>query len=177
MKKLTTIVTAVLLLAFIGTTHAQSPNPLKADSRTVTMGVGFGVPYGVLGTNTDISFSDNFSSSMGLGTTILSGMAYNFGMRFFLAQPASTFRPRISAFYGVNSIIESGSFLIDEYESFEGITLGFGAEMMFGSSKANGLDFDIMYIATTGYDADELRSRGYEVSGGAKISLGYRHAF
>jgi hypothetical protein len=137
-------------------------------------------------------------------------MAYNFGAKFFLASQEHSFRPKISAYYGINSVLEMPatrpSYSYDEYnyksgtsskvnasarwrsssldgnyKSYEGVTLGFGAEVMFGQSKANGLDFDIMYIATEGYadDMKALEDAGYAMTstGRIKIAIGYRHAF
>ncbi len=208
MKKLFTITAAVLTAAIIATGSVQSGELGNFARGRTTMGVGFGIPYGVVGTNMDIQLVDNLKLSFGLGSTVLAGAGYNFGLKYFLGEPGKSFRPRFSVFYGTNAVLQTvgggdpydydeyyydeyyyykagkvsgwgNSSLAEEYKSYSGVTLGFGGELMFGASKANGLDFDIMYVATTGYDLDELRSEGYNVAetGKVKISLGYRHAF
>jgi hypothetical protein len=50
---------------------------------------------------------------------------------------------------------------------------------MWGTSRKNGLDFDIIYIATTSFDIDELRDDGIVVEdpGKIKFSIGYRRTF
>ena len=51
-----------------------------------------------------------------------------------------------------------------------------------GETKSNGLDIDIIYGATTGYDIDELTEKygsryTIEELGKVKVSIGYRHSF
>ncbi|NQU05599.1 MAG: PEGA domain-containing protein [Calditrichaeota bacterium] len=71
--------------------------------RKKSIGLGIGIPYGyVLGLNLDINVAPNLNLSAGLGTTIQFGPGYNFGLKYFLTSAENTFRPRVSAFYGVN---------------------------------------------------------------------------
>lgn len=146
-------------------------------------GIGFGIPYGVLGGNIDINIAPNFNLSAGLGTTIVAGLGYNVGVKYFLSSIENSFRPRISAYYGVNAAVlkEYPSLLDkeDDGEAFTGVSLGVGAQWMWGESKTSGLDFDIIYLASTGLDIDKLKDEGFMVDepGKIKISIGYRHLF
>ena len=206
MKKSVVILAALLSLILAAQVSAGSF--ASAEIKKVSMGVGFGIPYGVLGTNMDIHLVDKLDLSFGFGSTLLAGMGYNFGFKYHLSSANSGFRPRISAYYGTNSVMEDpgidsdwygdydydydygyykagkagawrSSSLFEEYKSYTGLTLGFGTAIMFGSSQSNGIDFDILYIATTGYNKSELEAQGYQIAetGRIKISVGYRRAF
>ena len=52
-------------------------------------------------------------------------------------------------------------------------------QWLWGKTKWGGLDFDIIFIATSGLDVDKLRDEGFNVEepGKFKIFIGYRHAF
>ena len=138
-----------------------------------SLGVGLGFPYGFLGGNIDINIAPNFNLSAGLGSTIFAGMGYSFGCKYFLASVVRSFRPRVSAYYCVNTIVNYGSSLKDN-ESFTGLNLGLGFQLMWGRNKSNGFDFDIYYIATTSLEPEEV---GVEAPGKVKVSLGYRYGF
>ena len=147
-----------------------------------SFGVGFGIQYGGIGANVDVNIARNLNATAGLGTTVFAGAGYSLGLKYFLTPLNRTFRPRIAAYYGVNGIIVKQHIFIDkddEGESYTGLSLGIGAQWMWGETKANGLDFDIMYLATIGWDLDELRDEGLRIDepGKVKVSLGYRHAF
>jgi hypothetical protein len=197
----TSVVILAALLGLMSASYVSAGDLGAVEAKKVSVGVGFGIPYGVLGTNMDIHLVDNFDLSFGFGSTLLAGMGYNFGVKFHLASPGSSLRPRLSAYYGTNSVMENApdngvsinddyyyyykanawgnSSLGDDYESYSGITVGFGTEIMFGASKANGIDLDVLYLVTTGYDKNKLESQGYlmQETGKVKFSLGYRHSF
>jgi len=129
------------------------------------------MPYGGVGGNVDINVAPNLNLSAGAGTMIVAGLGYNFGLKLFFTPPTKTFRPRVSAYYGTNTVVEIlGS--SSNNEVFSGLNLGIGEQLMFGQSQLNGMDFDIMYIATSGANKAEL-----DKAGRVKISVGYRRAF
>lgn len=177
MKKVSLILATMLCLAV--SLNAQSEEHTIVTIKKSSIGVGIGIPYGIVGTNFDINVAPNVNFSMGIGTTIFAGMGYNFGAKVFLVSPESNFRPRLSAYYGINSMIvpETGFGLSDDGKSYSGLSVGFGAQWMWGSSKSNGLDFDFVYIASSNWDLKEWRKSGYVVDepGKLKISVGYRH--
>ncbi|MCP3683715.1 MAG: hypothetical protein GY861_13610 [bacterium] len=178
-----TLIITIMILLLAGVSGAQE---LKTDIgmfKKHSFGVGFGIPYGIVGGNFDVNLAPNLDLSMGLGTTIFAGMGYNFGLKYFLTPVDRTFRPRVSAYYGTNAMVAvetSGYYAsTQEGESYKGLTLGFGSQWMWGKSKSNGLDLDIMFIATSGLNIDDLKKQGYDVNepGKVKISIGYRRGF
>lgn len=180
MKHLSVIIIIIFLLSSVlwAQESVVDSELLKKNS----FGLGLGVPYGVLGINLDINCAPNINLSAGVGTTIFAGVGYNIGLKYYLKSIENKFRPRISAYYGINSMVLKeyiGSSKEDEGESYTGFSIGFGAQWMWGMNKLNGLDFDIIYIATSGIDVDELRAEGFSVDepGKIKISIGYRRAF
>jgi len=186
MKRVVTIMMA-LTLAFTAVQAGQI-DANKVESSKKTYGIGFGIPYGVLGSNVDFNIAPNFNLTMGFGTTILAGMGYSFGAKYFLVGESGSFRPKISAFYGTNAIVTDDSpyGITTEGEQYSGLTFGFGAQWMWGKSKKNGIDFDIMYIASSGaFSKDDVDWNGYgsydsagdSDPGRIKISIGYRRGF
>ena len=129
-------------------------------------GVGFGVPYGILGFNLELNVLPYLSVTGGLGSTIFAGTGYNVGIKAYLRKPGPVWRPRASAYYGINGILVEDDF---EYgEKFSGITLGIGQLWLW---QQHGLDFDLMYLVTSElFDYDDS-------VGKIKISIGYRYAF
>ncbi|MFC2083539.1 hypothetical protein ACFLS9_00635 [Bacteroidota bacterium] len=169
MKHLLTSILIISILSSVIYSQDSSQVVLKKNS----FGFGFGIPYGILGGNIDINVVPNLNLSAGIGSTILAGIGYSFGIKYFFMPIEQTFRLRVSAYYGTNAAIEYSGDSKDN-ESFAGLNLGVGFQMMWGETKSNGLDFDIIYIATTGLDAKE---EGVEEPVKVKISLGYRHGF
>ena len=150
------------------------PGSIKENS----FGIGLGIPYGILGANADINAMPNFYFSLGLGYTLLDGIGWNVGCKYFFIPPGKSFRPRVSLSYGINTIIESiyiGGGGNSSVDSYSGLNLGLGFQLMWGSSQSSGIDFDIVYILTSSYSTEDLG--GAEEPGKLKFSIGYRHAF
>ena len=180
MKHLSVIfVISVFLTSFL---FAQEQESEEMNLSENSWGIGLGIPYGVLGGNIDINVAPNFNLSAGIGTSIVAGLGYNIGLKYFFSSIKQSFRPRVSAYYGINSAVLKkypGGIKEDEGEAFTGVSLGVGAQWMWGESKTSGLDFDIIYLASTGLDIDKLKDEGFDVDepGKIKISIGYRHTF
>ena len=157
--------------------------------KTGSVGIGLGVPYGILGFNIDFTVANNLNLSGGIGTTIFAGVGYSIGAKYFFRDVGHTWRPRVLIFYGINSMIyteiytEDYSGEVDESWKYSGLTLGIGQQWTFGESKRHSFDLDLMYLATQGdfHDKKEkLEDEGYDITGGdakIKISLGYRYCF
>ena len=179
--KCTIVITTVIFLLLPSVVWTQETSPDTSLLKKNSFGLGLGIPYGILGVNVDINAASNLNLSAGVGTTILAGIGYNVGLKYFFTPIEKTFRPRVSAYYGINSMVlkEYGSGKEDEGEVYTGLSIGIGAQWMWGEDKSKGLDFDIIYIATTGFDVEELKKEGFAVEeyGKVKISIGYRHAF
>lgn len=154
----------------------------EVEIRHNSFGIGVGIPYGVLGANLDIQTFRNLNFSGGLGHTIIGGFAWNLGCKFYFRSPEQKFRPRVSAYYGVNAGTTK-DFIFDDAEDdvdlYRGLTVGIGAQWLLGRSRTNGLDFDIMFILTTDWDEQELKEQGFDTDNvkNPKFSIGYRHAF
>jgi hypothetical protein len=144
-------------------------------------GVGLGIPYGIMGVNLDYNVLPYVDLSLGLGTNLIDDMAYNVGVKIYLAPPETCFRPRLSCYYGVNTIVTRENYWGDITDStnYNGISLGIGANVSWGTSRRHGLDFDLIYLASTEADIDQLKVDGYDTSGwdDIKISVGYRRWF
>ncbi len=146
-----------------------------------SVGAGLGVAYGAIGLNGEYALHDYLSLSAGFGTTIFAGMAGAIGGRVYAKPLGEKWRPRLSAHYGTNSIINvTGS--VEIQEKYNGLTVGAGFLQMFGANQKTGFDFEIVYLATQGdfQERVEAIENRYDVSlntGRIKILLGYRIAF
>jgi hypothetical protein len=176
--------TLVLILT-IATLSATTLNAQIAKRGSI--GIGIGVPYGIIGFNGEFAVHPYFSLSGGLGSTILAGLGYAAGARAYFKPAESKWRPRISLHYGVNSLItDIGASGITSYDDkkFSGITLGIGTKAMFGHRRKSGFDFEIVYIATTGGlqdELDRLNATGQflhiDTPSKVRLVVGYRFGF
>jgi len=153
--------------------------------RRGSLGVGYGLCYGGLGFNGDFNITDDIAATGSIGTFGYVG-GYELGMKYFFLDFDKTFRPKLSAWYGVNALIvarpEVTSGLPKVTEAHKGFCAGVGGQWMFSSSKRHGLDVDILYIISTTQTKriEELESQGYGTfSKGSRFlfSFGYRYAF
>jgi hypothetical protein len=171
--------------------------PFRIDAKNITkivsapyphngsFGFGVGLTYGTIGFNGEIFITDHIGLMAGYGTAIYAPV-WNVGTRLYLRSSQCTWRPRITALWGINSLLLRDNEYDEpdsEYkvEKFEGLTLGFGQQWMWGESKRHGMDLDLMYIATSAiYDrVEELNAEGDNIqnSGRVKINLGYKFSF
>lgn len=140
------------------------------------VGFGLGIPYGVLGVNMEYNINNYLYLSGGAGMAFDYGLAYNGGLVAYFSHPDKKWRPRISAFYGINS---AGSYFSSE--TYPGITLGAGTIVFFGKRRKNGLHFETHYIASSKFFEVE-NFEDYEVYkilglSRLKFSLAFRYKF
>ncbi len=161
----------IIVLMFLSFISMQS----KAE---FSIGLGLGVPYGVLGTNLNYSINEKIDVSVGIGSTIVAGMGTSIGARFYPMGSESGLR--FSLFHGTNAILEEPSCAVcDDFESYKGWNVGVGWDW---SRYDGGWDLDVIYIMTSkAFDrADELEKNGNKVSGstepGVRFSVGYHWA-
>ena len=164
-----------LLLLLSLAVQAQDTTSTPQTFTENSIGVGLGIPYGVLGVNVDINVVPNLNLTAGIGTAIV-GLGYNVGAKYFFSGVRESFRPRILAVYGTNSVLQvinASSF----DKGYTGLSLGVGGQWMWGENRTSGMDFDIIFIATTGLNVSDLKKQGIivEEPGKIKISIGYRH--
>lgn len=162
-------VAVLLFFSFIALTGT-------ANGENFEMGLGFGIPYGLFGANFEFNANDYLSLTAGVGSTIFAGVGAAGGARVYLADRSKGFRPRLSAIYGTNTIIDPGG---SDWIQKQGLNLGIGAKWVDVFTK-RGFNFDLLYIVTP--DIEELQ-RKYGASGFSllghrlKIAFGWGWAF
>jgi len=178
MKRVSVIAIVILLSSSV--LWAQETAPPSYELKRNSIGLGFGIPYGISGLNIDVNIVQNLNVSIGAGGTEKVGFGYSAGFKYFLASIEEKLRPRVSAYYGINTVVETEYFSSDgsqtEKERSAGFSFGAGIQVMYGKSKRNGFDFDFIFIITSDYDED-YRESPSDKPNIISISLGYRHAF
>ncbi len=153
-----------------------------------SIGIGFGIPYGILGVNGDITIKKKLNLSVGLGQYYENNTsAYNIGLKYFIRDNEKIWRPRVSILYGSNAFLNftypDGS---AKTVSYSGFNLGIGQQWNFGKTRKHGIDLDILYMLSDGgYDDDwndfaaNPENIIYKEKSNNKIkfSFGYRHNF
>ena len=132
-----------------------------------TFGIGFGLPYGLLGINLEFLVIPYLSVTGGLGTTLFAGLGYNVGIKGYFRKPGPIWRPRASIYYGINGIY-AVDFNHPDNKKYSGLTVGLGQIFLW---EKHGFDLDLIYIVTSKL-WDE-----HDGGGKIKISIGYRYAF
>jgi hypothetical protein len=165
------IIIGTLLLMFNKTAFAEESPQNKTDP--FRLGVGLGVPYGILGLNLSYRINDLIEASGGYGSARDGFKGWAIGGRVYPFSELKRFRLRLAAFYGVvgrvrqQINIEGDRKTIDVYEGF---ALGGGFEWKFFSRHS--IDLDMYY--STGEPPEK-----YNTTGGShrSISLGYGFHF
>jgi len=174
MKKFLTVFMVLLFLSTLLNAAEKTNNELKKHS----FGIGFGVPYGGLGLNADFAMGSNFYISTGVG----GGFGFTGGIRYIFTSLEKTFRPRISLFYGNNSLAKvEYSYKDSEYEEYKGVTILLGAQWMFGHKKRHGFDFDVSHNLSDDYNSNDFIGKPGVIKvtepGKTSLSFGYRYSF
>lgn len=157
MKKLL-ISGLLLLLVVIG----FSTITLGATSESnIFIGPGAGIPYGGIGGNFEIGFSDYFAVCCGLGINP-GGVDATFGTRIYLAGKDSRVRPRLGYYRGVVGYVD----YLWDYENIDGSAAGFG--LLIKINDRVGIDGEVIYILDWDYDGDP--DSRYKISVGARFA-------
>lgn len=175
-SKLTKITLLSLIVlagsAVILASHAFAESKLEEKG---SIGLGLGIPFGILGINGEWHATPNIAVTAGVGSTLSEGLGYSAGMRYYFGAVDGGSRFRLSALYGTNTIILKKSFLEDETEVYSGLNLG------FGWLWKSGWEFDVIYMVSPDFSdiEDDLNKKGYTVTSKGwnapvKISVGYR---
>ncbi len=158
----------------------------KPFNSPISLGIGFGLPYGLFGFNGDINIYQNLYFSAGIGVGFGTSPYLCVGGKYYLRSGSYRWRPRVFAFYGnIGGVkIDRQGSLPEIKEAYNGTFIGFGQQWMTGIKKAWGIDFDIVYIIDDGgFEAGrkELIDSGYQFDidahGSIKVSLGVRYIF
>ncbi|MBN2382756.1 hypothetical protein JXQ70_07725 [bacterium] len=191
MKKVCLIASMMLLVpALLCAQETMSTTGMALEN---SVGIGYGLPYGVLGVNADLKLFQNLYMTLGMGTVLVSDdIAYNLGLRYFFFGPEKSIRPRITVMFGANSIVEvdmwdrgpdnewdTADDFVDESEwrRYQGWTAGAGVQWNFGATKKYGLDLDVMYNFYSQLDVDEIEEKDHETADepdDVSVSLGFR---
>jgi hypothetical protein len=150
-----------------------------------SMGIGFGIPYGILGVNVDFKLYKNLYCTAGIGTGIYITPMFNIGSKLYLRASNHQWRPRLSVNYGNTGMIYfEGSSNKSIRESFSGFSIALGQQWTLGITRAWGIDCDILYILDDSRlenRMNELKNAGYEFdvanTGNIKVSIGLRYCF
>ena len=145
------------------------------------IGLGLGLPYGVLGLNYELGIHDYIAPTVGVGFA-LSEFAWNAGVRAYYPGRDASFRGRATVLYGTNSIIDDP--YEDEYTTDEGMSIGLGLNWRYSEHWA--FDFDVFNIQSDAKEEleDKIEEHGdsnrytvEEYGGDVKISLGFSYRF
>lgn len=140
--------------------------PASANTHENVFGFGFGLPYGGLGVNYECSFNDYLVPLVGIGT-LPDNIGWNVGVRLYYPDREAQFRGRITALYGINTLLENRSSAGSDYETETGISAGIGVNWRFGRSWAFDAD---LFLVNSDVPA------GYEEKGSdVKIALGFNY--
>lgn len=176
-----------LIVTLVSFVLSVSAAVVSAHGEIGSVGGGVGASYGFVGASFDKRFTDNLYGSVGLGSAG-DDVGYNVGLRYYLADAETVWRPRLVLNYGTNGVISIetcyfSSCSDEEYESFEGVSFGIGQSVGFGHDQKHGFEFDLLYIADDGGlqdRVDELEAIGFDADDGAGklyFSIGYRFSF
>jgi len=151
-----------------------------------SVGLGFGIPYGMLGVNVDLKLFSVLYANAGIGTGIFVNPMYSAGLKCYFLSGNHKFRPRVLANWGTTSMLylEDSSGNVIERSSFNSVLFGTGFQWALDIKNAFALDFDIIYILNNSgilTRAEELRNQGYDFDinsvGNVKVSFGIRYIF
>lgn len=164
------IVIGTFLLIINKTAFAEEPPQINTNP--FRLGVGLGVPYGVLGFNLSFRVNDLLEASGGYGSAGDGFNGWAVGGRIYPFPELKKFRPRLAAFYGVVGRVRQEDIEGDRktIDVFEGFALGGGFEWKY--FPRHSLDLDIYYStgeAPEKYTIEDEHNRS--------ISLGYGYHF
>lgn len=151
-----------------------------------SVGLGFGLPYGVLGTNLDIKIFKVLYGTAGIGTGIFVNPMFNLGLKCYFLSGDHKFRPRAIVNWGTTGMIniQNGYGETLEKGSFKGVSVGAGFQWAMKITNALAFDCDILYIIDDSkleeridYYIDQGVDLDFESSGNVKFSLGLRYIF
>ena len=98
---------ALLLVAVPSTAEADPSQAAQGTETGVALkvGLGAGIPYGVIGAGVDVGIS-RFSLVGGFGTTAYGPVGWSVGLRAYLFDRTRRFQPHLTAVYGTTLIVD-----------------------------------------------------------------------
>ena len=135
-----------------------------AFANNTSVGLGFGIPYGVIGANISYKINETFDITAGAGA------GFGVGLKYHPLDSIKEFR--VTAYYGANAYLSDAT--TRDIEIFNGLNIGIG----YGS-LLNGWDVDLMIVLTSGIEDEiaELQDQEIAVSDyndyAPRLSFGY----
>ena len=130
--------------------------------RNIRIGIGVGIPYGVIGANFEIDPNDYLGLTAGLGISPVSAdPGWVFGGRFYLSEREATTRFRLTLLHGIVGFVtnETSSDKTGYEKAIVGNALGIGLNYEPEGSKWS-CDFDLMF---PNFKVSERLKRGIAV--------------
>lgn len=151
MKRIIFVIAATCILNFsfaqydIDSLHVSeeySSIYARNEYKQFGLGIGFGLNYGGIGLNLTYAPIKYVSFTVHGGFNLVDFNA-GIGANVYLNPRTKMYRPNLKVMYGYNAVIKI--YGLDEYDkTYYGLTIGFGNELRFGSSKKHGLDVDLL---------------------------------
>jgi hypothetical protein len=151
----------------------------------ISVGAGFGIPYGILGMSLEVKPVDYVGFTAGIGSALFIGVGWSVGTRFYFTPSGSQFSPFISGYYGINGLIN----IRDEYtyrstisETYPGFSGGGGLTYSIDEMRKHAATLEILYIFNPKfYDRADILKYTYNLSEfglfPVKFAVGYRYTF
>ncbi|MCK5056819.1 MAG: hypothetical protein KAT34_09205 [Candidatus Aminicenantes bacterium] len=168
-KKRAAILSTILIIFHFVQFSLAEESAGENKGSYLSVGVGLGIPYGVLGIN--LEFNPNlpapikenihnyFSISIGVGYSP-GGISYSVGLRGYPMGRRKFYQPRISGYYGTVALLKYAS---GDYDREDGFAFGGGVLVKF--YKQFSLDFDALYIIPDDY-TDYIKGSRLKISFG-----------
>ena len=144
------------------------------------IGMGFGIPYGVVGVNAEyclnIKSGGSVYATAGVGHSLVDGLAYNGGLNVYLRHNNVVWRPRLSLLYGINGALETQLPPYGEppRSIYRGVSAGVRQLFLLGKRKRIALSADVLFIVSSGLlDKLETLSDGYETRGFERVKFSF----
>ena len=151
----------------------------------ISVGAGFGIPYGILGMLLEVKPVDYIGFTAGIGSAFFIGIGWSVGTRFYFTPSGSQFSPFISGYYGINGLInirEAYTYSSIISETYPGISGGGGLTYSIDDMRKHAATLEILYIYNPKFyeRADNLKYT-YDLSEFGlfpiKFAVGYRYTF
>lgn len=170
----------------------------EEDYKDLDIGFGGGGPYAFIGGNISTNPIYHLNIFLGLGAgpeghppaVTTNETEYKFrwsaGIRYNILSAQKSLRPRITLYYGTNSIIEQlrksdDGKILGKFTTFgKGLSIGAGMSWMWFKEKNFGMDLDITYgLTIDSYLPKDEVDKYFPINkkNPVLISLGLRYAF
>ena len=152
-KEWIVVLAVLMLLVAVCAAYAQEPAPYR-------IGVGLGIPYGVVGVNAEMNTDAKIVPTLGLGYAF--GVGWFAGGRYYLndRMEGKHEGPRFTLGYGVTTVLLNWD---DTATSIAGLVFGFG-------TQGKNWNVDLMISPAATVPAGYTRQGGL---GGVGLSFGY----